>query len=651
MSPAAGPAAVRVPRILHQTWRTAALPERLARMRATWLHHHPGWSHRLWTDDELRAFVAAVAPDLLPVFDGYGEAICRVDMARYLILERIGGVYADLDTECLRPIDPLVDGHHLVIGREPARHDDLSLAPERGIKGILCPSLIASVPGHPFWRDVRRALVARRSEPDVLEATGPFLLTRVAAAYRGAMPVTVVAPETIYPLDKEAAWDGALFDLERWEAIHRSAFAIHHWDGSWFRHRHVPPVDPVEPQAVAVHVSNGDGLVRLEDDVGPARRLALGPDRLARRRPALVSCLMVTRGRAPLAQVAIECFRRQTWPERELVIVDDDPDDTLTRHVDGLGDPAVRIERLPDDGRPLGELRNRALAAARGSYICQWDDDDLPDPLRIEVQMEVLFRTRARACFLRRWVHWWPQSERLALSSRRIWEGSMLAEKAIVPAYPAVRRGEDTAPMIALCRAHRVAHVDAPRLIVYGAHGRNTHHANHYENLWTWATAKWQGPRYRALRAELARRLPLDAYEAAARTLAAAPAPDRRDNPPAAVAAAGDPRIEARRNARRRPAEAIRAWQAVLATHPDDPEATAGIGRALLQLRRFSEAEAVFRTMVAAHPGRPDGALGLARTAARRDDAAAALQWCATAARGAPDDPDALAEQGEILRL
>ena len=46
--------------------------------------------------------------------------IARVDLGRYLILARLGGVYADLDCECLRPIDSLIHRQQFVIGVEPA---------------------------------------------------------------------------------------------------------------------------------------------------------------------------------------------------------------------------------------------------------------------------------------------------------------------------------------------------------------------------------------------------------------------------------------------------------------------------------------------------------------------------------------------------
>ena len=49
------------------------------------------------------------APELVPLYEEYPEDIQRVDAARYVILREFGGVYADLDLQCLRPIDALLD--------------------------------------------------------------------------------------------------------------------------------------------------------------------------------------------------------------------------------------------------------------------------------------------------------------------------------------------------------------------------------------------------------------------------------------------------------------------------------------------------------------------------------------------------------------
>lgn len=48
--------------------------------------------------------------------------IQRLDMIRYMILYCHGGVYVDLDIECFKSIDPLVENKSFFLGMEPPEH-------------------------------------------------------------------------------------------------------------------------------------------------------------------------------------------------------------------------------------------------------------------------------------------------------------------------------------------------------------------------------------------------------------------------------------------------------------------------------------------------------------------------------------------------
>lgn len=109
-------------------------------------------------------------------------------------------------------------------------------------------------------------------------------------------------------------------------------------------------------------------------------------------RPPLVSCLMVTADRGRLAARALRCFARQSYEDRELVVVDDGREDISPVIAAHAGASRVRHVRLePGAARlTLGELRNLALQEARGDLVAQWDDDDWYHPARIEAQVRAL---------------------------------------------------------------------------------------------------------------------------------------------------------------------------------------------------------------------------------------------------------------------
>ena len=106
-----------------------------------------------------------------------------------------------------------------------------------------------------------------------------------------------------------------------------------------------------------------------------------------------VSCLLVTADRPVLCRRAIRCYHRQTYPNTELVVLDNGSESI--KHL--LKDlPAGEVRYLREDPSPdrtIGGLRNAALEEATGTFVVpQWDDDDWSHPERIERQVDVLQR-------------------------------------------------------------------------------------------------------------------------------------------------------------------------------------------------------------------------------------------------------------------
>jgi len=86
-----------------------------------------------------------------------------------------------------------------------------------------------------------------------------------------------------------------------------------------------------------------------------------------------ISCVMGTcRGRKRFLAQAIEYWRRQTYPDKELVIVDDDPED-FTPPAD------VKYIKIPKV-TSIGLKLNAGIAAASGELIQKFDDDDWYHP-------------------------------------------------------------------------------------------------------------------------------------------------------------------------------------------------------------------------------------------------------------------------------
>lgn len=103
----------------------------------------------------------------------------------------------------------------------------------------------------------------------------------------------------------------------------------------------------------------------------------------------LVSCICPTYGRAPdylhLLQECVYWFTRQTYPHRELVILNDCPVQKLI-----CPTPGVCVVNYPTRYQTLGEKYDALVRLAQGEIILPWEDDDISLPHRIEQAVERL---------------------------------------------------------------------------------------------------------------------------------------------------------------------------------------------------------------------------------------------------------------------
>lgn len=99
--------------------------------------------------------------------------------------------------------------------------------------------------------------------------------------------------------------------------------------------------------------------------------------------PPLVSCVLPTRNRAAFIPQAIRCYQSQTYPHKELVIVDQGDDATAT-----LLPPDASIRYVRASGHlTTGDMRNLCATHARGQFICHFDSDDWSAPGRVTDQV------------------------------------------------------------------------------------------------------------------------------------------------------------------------------------------------------------------------------------------------------------------------
>lgn len=207
---------VTVPRIIHWWWDGPAVPPKYVRYRERWAELHPDWNLMVWDEEMFRLnFEHHPAAGIYFERDRWSprahEWGWKTNIARLLILQRLGGLWVDADLEPLRAVDPLIQeaGDRAVAAREDRTHVNNAFLASPALDGQFIDALIQGLPAR-----VR----SRRHRPSNV-ATGPHYLTEVAA--RNPETITVLDRELIYPMH----WS----ELDRRGEDFPDAYTLHHW--------------------------------------------------------------------------------------------------------------------------------------------------------------------------------------------------------------------------------------------------------------------------------------------------------------------------------------------------------------------------------------------------------------------------------------
>jgi hypothetical protein len=214
-----------IPHIIHQTWKTDDMPENFRAFSATWRDRNPGWTCRFWSDRDLLEFVAARYPAWLELFCSYRLGVQRADAGRYMLLHHFGGIYADMDSECIRSLDPLASEDRVILCEEPKSHWPRA-ASCRGLPMMLFNGVMASPANHSFWPHLLTRMAEVRDASDVLDSTGPCLLTGSVLSYPEKETIRIEGANFFNPID---TFGNSPEDLNT-----ATCYSIHHWSGTWW---------------------------------------------------------------------------------------------------------------------------------------------------------------------------------------------------------------------------------------------------------------------------------------------------------------------------------------------------------------------------------------------------------------------------------
>lgn len=223
----------QIPSIIHQIYEGPREPsETLLNLTNTWKELHPNWEYRFWNTKDINIFLNNFFPNYISFYESLPYDAQRWDFIRFLILYKYGGLYVDMDYECLEPIDCLLIDCECCVGAEPKEN-----AIKNNVPFILGTAFIAAIPFHPYLKQIIDKII--NSERPLLNknpafSTGPFLITNVYKEYSNKDEITILPSELVTPLAMPEIYsvinDNITEEIQ--EKIDK-AFAIHYFFGSW----------------------------------------------------------------------------------------------------------------------------------------------------------------------------------------------------------------------------------------------------------------------------------------------------------------------------------------------------------------------------------------------------------------------------------
>jgi glycosyltransferase involved in cell wall biosynthesis len=189
----------------------------------------------------------------------------------------------------------------------------------------------------------------------------------------------------------------------------------------------------------------------------------------------LISALMITgkdEFHMPMAKISINSFNAQTYPNKELVIINDgqyslNPTQSNIRE--------YKIDKMNE--RKLGDLRNITLDKCLGDFIIQWDDDDYSHKNRMLEQYICLTENKVKAVILKKQIKYSFKSNVAFVHDLWPLVGTILHERTMFR-YENIDKAED-AVFYNNFRGSSIIYNNLPSLYIRFYHGHNTWDENH----------------------------------------------------------------------------------------------------------------------------------------------------------------------------
>lgn len=234
---------MKIPKIIHQLWSDVykPLPDQYKELGKTWKRDYPSWKYEFWDNNRMMSFIKKHYPEYWKIYNQYPYNIQRWDVIRYLILDKIGGMYVDFDYESIEPMDKLIEEKTCCFALEP---ESMYIGPWIDAPFMFNNALMMSTPNHPFLKQIIKNVFSEKilqheQNPKhlcVLNTTGPWMLVNLynELEEEEKRNIYLIPAQYVTPFDFYQAYKFRKGEVsDELENCLEDAYAVHYYFSEW----------------------------------------------------------------------------------------------------------------------------------------------------------------------------------------------------------------------------------------------------------------------------------------------------------------------------------------------------------------------------------------------------------------------------------
>ena len=187
-----------IPNIIHQTYKDKN--HKYILYSENWKYNNNHWKYNFYDDTDINTFLNKYSAEIDRDFNGNIEILkyikqCSqievIDIFRYLLMYYIGGIYADIDTNCFQSFDSICKNEECIFGIESYITHKKKNKLNYKFNYTIGNALLISKPKHPIFKEFIENILNSKYPVSIeqgeteytVQKTGPGLITKTIQNY------------------------------------------------------------------------------------------------------------------------------------------------------------------------------------------------------------------------------------------------------------------------------------------------------------------------------------------------------------------------------------------------------------------------------------------------------------------------------------